>query len=46
MAPHLSKRCDLAYNKWMFLMFGAFFFARGTTHVMSMWTIWRPANRV
>ena len=35
------KRRDLAFH-WMFLMFGAFIFACGTTHVLGIWTLWRP----
>lgn len=33
------KRRDLPFN-WMFLMFGAFILACGTTHLMGIWTIW------
>ena len=33
------KRRDVPFN-WMFLMFGAFILACGTTHVMGIWTIW------
>ncbi|QJE74139.1 PAS domain-containing protein [Aerophototrophica crusticola] len=38
------RRKDLAY-KWMFLLFGAFIFACGTTHFMGAWTLWH-ANYV
>lgn len=34
-----SKRRDLPFN-WMFLMFGAFILACGTTHIMGIWTVW------
>lgn len=33
------KRRDVPFN-WMFLMFGAFILACGTTHIMGIWTIW------
>jgi two-component sensor histidine kinase len=35
------KRQDLAFPG-VFLLFGAFILACGTTHVMGIWTIWRP----
>ena len=35
------KRPDLQF-RWMFLMFGAFILACGTTHVLGVWTIWEP----
>lgn len=38
------RRRDLAY-KWMFLLFGAFIFACGTTHFFGAWTLWN-ANYV
>ncbi len=38
----VRKREDLAFN-WMFLMFGAFIFACGTTHLMAVWTLWIPS---
>lgn len=37
----VRRRKDLAFN-WMFLMFGAFIFACGTTHIMSLLVIWEP----
>jgi two-component system sensor kinase FixL len=37
----VRKRDDLAFN-WIFLMFGAFIFACGTTHVMGVITLWEP----
>ena len=37
----VRKRPDLAFN-WMFLMFGAFILACGTTHLMGIWTLWKP----
>jgi two-component sensor histidine kinase len=35
------KRQDLAFPS-VFLLFGAFILACGTTHIMGIWTIWRP----
>jgi PAS domain S-box-containing protein len=35
------KRQDLPFN-WMFLLFGSFIVACGTTHVMEIWTLWTP----
>ncbi|MDD2759993.1 MAG: EAL domain-containing protein [Methylomonas sp.] len=35
------KRKDLAY-RWVFVLFGAFIMLCGTTHLMSIWTIWHP----
>jgi two-component sensor histidine kinase len=37
----VRKRSDLPFN-WMFLMFGAFIIACGTTHVMNVWNVWYP----
>lgn len=34
-------RRDLAF-RWMFVMFGIFILACGTTHLMSVWTVWEP----
>ena len=41
----VRKRQDLAFH-WMFLMFGAFIFACGTTHLMDVWTLWIPMYRL
>jgi signal transduction histidine kinase len=41
----VKKRKDLQFN-WIFLMFSAFIFACGTTHFISILTIWRPAYRL
>ena len=38
----VRKRHDLPFN-WMFLMFGAFIVACGTTHAVSVLTLWVPA---
>ncbi|MEQ2009364.1 MAG: PAS domain S-box protein, partial [Limisphaerales bacterium] len=35
----IRKRRDVPYP-WMFLMFGAFIVACGTTHLMEIWSIW------
>ena len=37
----VRKRRDLAFNR-MFLMFSAFIFACGTTHLMGIWKLWEP----
>lgn len=37
----VRKRQDLPFH-WMFLMFGAFIVACGTTHLMSVWNLWYP----
>jgi two-component system sensor histidine kinase UhpB len=37
----VSRRKGARYN-WMFVMFGAFIFACGTTHFLSMINIWQP----
>ncbi len=35
------RRRDLKY-RWMFLLFGAFILACGTTHLIGVWTLWQP----
>lgn len=37
----VRKRKDLPYP-WIFLLFGAFIVACGTTHLMEVWTLWHP----
>jgi diguanylate cyclase (GGDEF)-like protein/PAS domain S-box-containing protein len=37
----VKKRIDLAY-RWVFVLFAAFIFLCGTTHLISIWTIWHP----
>jgi PAS domain S-box-containing protein len=37
----VRKRQDLAFH-WIFLLFGTFIFACGTTHLMNIWTLWQP----
>ncbi|MBS1955789.1 MAG: PAS domain S-box protein [Cyanobacteria bacterium SZAS-4] len=37
----VSKKNGLVFH-WMFILFGAFIFACGTTHLVKIWTIWHP----
>ena len=37
----VRKREDLPFN-WIFLLFGGFIIACGTTHIMDIWTLWYP----
>src|SRR4051794_1140892 len=37
----VQRRSDLAFPT-VFILFGAFIFACGTTHVLGVWTIWHP----
>ncbi len=37
----VKKRQDLEFN-WIFILFSAFIFACGTTHLIAVWTIWQP----
>src|SRR5260221_14422565 len=37
----VRKRADVPF-RWMFVMFGAFIVACGTTHLMEVWTLWHP----
>src|SRR5262245_21806524 len=41
----VRKRRDLAFN-WMFMLFGIFILACGTTHLMAIWTLWQPVYRL
>jgi two-component system sensor kinase FixL len=41
----VRKRRDLPFH-WMFLMFGIFIFACGTTHLMETWTVWHGTYRL
>src|SRR5258706_1425711 len=41
----VRKRKDLPFN-WMFLLFGIFIFACGTTHIMEIWTVWHGTYRL
>lgn len=38
----VRKRRDMQFN-WIFVMFSVFIFACGTTHFISVWTIWNPS---
>ncbi|RCJ36500.1 hypothetical protein A6770_15870 [Nostoc minutum NIES-26] len=37
----VRKRPDVPFD-WIFLMFGTFIIACGTTHIMDVWTLWHP----
>jgi PAS domain S-box-containing protein len=37
----VSKRQDLPH-RWVFVMFGVFVMACGTTHLFAIWNIWQP----
>src|SRR5919199_4489719 len=37
----VRKRQDLPFNR-IFILFGAFIIACGTTHLMEIWTLWHP----
>lgn len=37
----LRKRRDLPFN-WMFVLFGVFILLCGLTHLLGIWTMWRP----
>jgi PAS domain S-box-containing protein len=39
------KRRDLTFH-WIFLAFGAFILACGTTHLLAVWTVWHPIYRL
>lgn len=41
----VRKRKDLAFN-WVFIMFSIFILACGTTHLVSIWTVWEPVYRL
>lgn len=41
----VRKRRDLPFH-WMFLLFGVFIFACGTTHLMEIWTVWNGTYRL
>ncbi|MBW4671527.1 MAG: PAS domain-containing protein [Cyanomargarita calcarea GSE-NOS-MK-12-04C] len=38
----VRKRQDVPFS-WIFLMFGTFIIACGTTHLMEIWTLWHPS---
>jgi len=37
----VRKRSDLKYS-WIYALFGVFIFLCGTTHLLSIWTVWVP----
>ena len=37
----VRKRRDVPFD-WIFLMFGSFIVACGTTHLLEVWTLWHP----
>ena len=37
----VQRRRDLPFN-WVFILFAAFITACGTSHLMSVWTLWHP----
>jgi hypothetical protein len=37
----VRSRRDVPFD-WIFLLFGTFIVACGTTHVMEVWTLWHP----
>lgn len=41
LAYFAKKRTDLSFD-WIFYWFSAFIFACGTTHLISIWTLWQP----
>ncbi|MDQ2841370.1 MAG: ATP-binding protein [Acidobacteriota bacterium] len=41
----VRKRRDIVFD-WMFLLFGAFILACGTTHWLEIWTLWHPMYRL
>src|SRR5215468_7066577 len=45
LARLVRLRKDLVFN-WMFLLFGLFILACGTTHAMSIWTLWHGTYRL
>jgi|GEM_PF-964204 len=41
----IRRRKDLAFS-WVFVLFGVFIFACGTTHLMEIWTVWNGTYRI
>src|SRR5579864_5543466 len=39
------KRKDLSFE-WIFVAFGVFIFACGTTHLLGVWTVWHATYRL
>jgi hypothetical protein len=40
-----ERRTAIPYP-WILMMFGAFIFLCGTTHLIEIWTVWKPDYRV
>ena len=45
LSTFVKKRKDLSF-RWVFVMFGIFILACGTTHLLDAWTMWNPAYRL
>ncbi len=41
----VRKRTDIVFD-WMFVLFGVFILACGTTHLLDIWTLWHPMYRL
>ncbi len=41
----VKKRKDIVFD-WMFVLFGIFILACGTTHLLDIWTLWHPMYRL
>ncbi|MCB0328259.1 MAG: hypothetical protein KDD70_01310, partial [Bdellovibrionales bacterium] len=41
----VRRRTDLAFN-WIFVLFAAFIFACGSTHLLEIWTVWQGSYRI
>lgn len=41
----VKKRKDIVFD-WMFVLFGVFILACGTTHLLDIWTLWHPMYRL
>jgi PAS domain S-box-containing protein len=41
LAYFIDRRRDLVY-RWMFILFGSFILACGTTHLFDIWVLWHP----
>lgn len=42
---YILKRRDVPFQ-WVFVMFGIFIFACGTTHLLEVWTVWHGTYRL
>src|SRR5262249_49731025 len=41
----VRRRKDLVFN-WIFVLFGIFILACGTTHIMEIWNVWHGTYRL